>query len=346
MKKDKNKRFSIFVILFIIVCVFLLLLYLYIESEGKLLSQVIQNITETNKVSDNYNGVYTNVDSLNGTKVLFGSCTLSHIDNYIVIINDDYYIYRSSCIGTFYIGSGKTSKLDIREDVENDTFYINYRDNVYNKDYAITSLEVTTSPIGYNGDFYPAYYDLLFKESQFEGFYYDVGEREIYGTSSDLKISFEHIEGESFVLKLNKKNDVVYQYYIKNFDTLPLIYTFGGYVAVLEKDNDGDRYQNVLKVFTDNGLVYDSRNMFPITVDDVELNNEMSFYIYFNSSKRNFQVIVSDSRNICTNDKKDVAYYVFEIDYNYSTKEFDKPAFVKLGYASEECKDIKEVVGG
>lgn len=346
MKKDKNKRFSIFVILFIIICVFLLLFYLYIKSDGKFLSQVIQNVTEKNRVNDNYNGVYTNIDSLNGTKVLSENCTLSHIDNYIVIINDDYYIYRSSCIGTFYKESGKTSKLDIREDVENDTFYINYRDNVYNKDYAITSLEVTTSPIEYNGDFYPAYYDLLFKESQFEGFYYNIKGREIYGTSSDLTISFNHLEDEKFELKLNNKSDVVYQYYIKNFDTLPLIYTFGGYVAVLEKDNDNDRYQNVLKIFTDDGLVYDSRNMFPIIVDDVELNNEMSFYILFNSSKRNFEVIISDSRNICTNDKKDVAYYVFEIDYNYSTKKFDKPSFVKLGYATDECKDIKEVVGG
>lgn len=346
MKKGNNKNTLTFFILFIIVCVFLVIVFLYFKTEGQLFSQVVQNITEFQSVKDNYNGVYTNIDSLNGTKTLFRNCTLTHIDNHILIINKDYYVYRSSCIGTFYLDSGKVKDLDIHEDLEKNTFYIKYDDKVYNKDYATTTLEVTTQPLKYEGDFYSADYQLLFKESQFENFYYDISGG-IYGSSSELKINFKHLESESFEMTLKLKDEILYQYYIKDFESLPMIYTFGGYVVIIEKNEETYKYNNTLKIFSNDGLVYNLDDMFPIIVDDVVLNNEKSIYILFNSSERNFRVIVSESKEICqSDDTKEVAYYEFKIDYNYSKKSFSKPSFVKLGYASSECKDISEIVGG
>ena len=351
MKKGKSNNTFTFLIVLVIVCVFIGIVYLYVTTDGKLFSEVIQNITDSQTVKDNYNGVYTHVDSLNGSKTLFNGCSLSHIDDHILIINSDYYVYRSSCIGTFLKAQGKVKELDIHEDLEKDTFYIKYDGLTYNKDYATTTLEVgNKAAASTNKAFYPSDYQLLFKESQFEDAYYDISEKTIYGSSSDLRISFEHLEGESFKISLgvskNKSEDSYFEYVNKDFDTLPDIYTFGGYVAIVERNESGSKYSYVLKVFSYDGLVYNSDMMLPIIVDDVTLNTNSNVYITFNSSDRDFRMYISDSKEICPSDTKKVGYYEFKIDYNYSTKSFEKPEFVKLGYGSGECQDIKEIVGG
>ena len=58
-------------------------------------------------------------------------------------------------------------------------------------------------------------------------------------------------------------------------------------------------------------------------------------------------MLVSKDRKFCeeSNESKDVAYYVFHIKYDYVTKNFNNPKFIKKVYKNEGCKYVDELMG-
>jgi hypothetical protein len=59
-------------------------------------------------------------------------------------------------------------------------------------------------------------------------------------------------------------------------------------------------------------------------------------------------VLISDTKQMCfeNGSKDEISYYEFMIDYNYSTRSFEKPEFVKKGSKSDSCIYINEIIGG
>jgi hypothetical protein len=113
MKQNRTKSNFMFVFTLLVLCLVVFGgLYLY-ENRDKSITDIIDNIGNTRKVIDSYNGVYSYKDKINGTKTLFEGCMVNHFSNHILIVNDDFFVYRSSCVGTFMKDKGKTKDLNI-----------------------------------------------------------------------------------------------------------------------------------------------------------------------------------------------------------------------------------------
>jgi hypothetical protein len=309
---------------------------------------------------DNYNGIYEYSAELNGSKTVLRGCTLYEINHYISIVNDKYYLYRDSCIGTFYFGEGKVKDLDIGINEERKSYYIKYKDNVYYKSPGVTSIKVHNNLSDYNSNIPLTHIQLLLKETQFPGSYFSFGPFKIDGLSnkSNIFISFKHkgeensdplAVNEEFEYQITGKDGIeLYTSSFKNFDSVPSFYPYGAYLVVIEKDETEEKYANKIKIFSDTEMVYDLESKFPIVVDDVVLDYNDSIYIDFDNVNRYFRVLISDTKQMCfeNGSKDEISYYEFMIDYNYSTRSFEKPEFVKKGSKSDSCIYINEIIGG
>lgn len=346
--ENRSKRNFKFFLFLIVLCLLAFGGAMLLKNDDNSLAELLENLGD-DSFKDNYNGVYTYDDDLNGSKTLFRSCILSKISNHILVINDNYYLYRSSCVGTFFLGEGKTKDLNILVNKERKSYYIKYKDKVYFKNPGVTSIEVGNRFIGYESQFPLKDYQLLFKETQFPNNYFDVGPYEIEGLSSHLRIEFKHIENESFKIIIYANDwKELYSYTFKDFDSMPYFYSYGAYLVVIEKDSSETKYANKFKVIGEKGVLYNLDDKFPIIVDDVKLDLSKSIYVTFNPVDMDFRLIVSDDKKLCYKDEtsEDIAYYEFMIDYNYATKAFEKPEYVKRYYKNDNCVRINELMGG
>ena len=347
MKDRKKQNFKFFLFL-IVLCFLAFGVGMLVKNDDNVLTDLLDNLGD-NSFKDNYNGVYTYAEDLNGTKTLFKGCILSKINNHIVIINDKYYVYRSSCVGTFLMAEGNTKELAIGTNEERKSYYIKYNDLVYYKDYTVTSLEVGNEFKTYGDKIPLTDYQLLFRESQYPGDYFNVNTRKIDGLSTTIMVEFKHVEKESFKVNLYDRDGInIYSYTFKDFNSMPEFYPYGAYLVIIEKDETDTKYNNNLKVVGADGLVYNLNDKFPIIVDGVTLDRNKSVHISFDQKNMYFRVLISDNRQMCYEDSTDtsISYYEFMVDYNYSLKAFEKPEFVKRGFKNDSCVYINDILGG
>lgn len=346
--KDRKKQSFKFFLFVIVLCFVAFGVGMLVRDENNVLSDLLDSFGDSS-FKDNYNGVYTYAEDLNGTKTLFKGCILSKINNHIVIINDRYYVYRSSCVGTFLLSEGKTKELDINTNEERKSYYIKYNDLVYYKDYTVTSLEVGNNFKTYNDKISLSDYQLLFRESQYPGNYFNVDPKRVDGLSTEINVEFKYIKNEEFTIKLyNRNGDTLYTYTFKDFNSMPEFYPYGAYLVIIEKDENDTKYNNNLKVVGEDGVVYNLNDKFPIIVDDVTLDRNKSIYVSFDKKNMYFRVIISDDKEMCYENSTDtsISYYEFMVDYNYSSKSFEKPEFVKRGFKNDSCVYINDILGG
>jgi len=307
---------------------------------------ILNNIITT-KFQDSYNGVYTYTEELGYKISAFTGCSLSEINNYLLVINDDYYAFRSSCMGTYLKDKGKTDDLNI---VAGDKAYsINYKDHLYERDYKVTSIIPNNAIADAKGAIDLNSLPGIVKETEFEGNYYDIN-RVVAGLTSNIYVYFTHLEGEQYSIRfsrvrsgLESQGATDYTYIIKNIDKMPLYYTFGDNLVMLERESTNSTYSYKFKVYTlKDGITYDLKNMFPITIDNEILNYDKSVYIVYDKSNRLFRMFVGNNKEFCVKngDKDKVAYYEFEIKYNYSTNEFERPEYIKKWYENSDCSYI------
>lgn len=341
----KKKNFLIFFIVFIVALVSIVV-YLYVSTDGQFFSRVLENIN-SEESKDNYNGIYTYEEDLAGSKTVFSGCVLSRINHHILIINDSYYTYRSSCIGTFFFENGKVKDLDIKQSEEDDSYYINYNDKRYNKDNVTNSLVLKNNAAEKIKKINLMTYSLLIKESQFSGAYYNIDDVTINGLPDNLNMTFSlNFKNEMFNVSLDVEDQNVYDYSFRNYEDAPELYPYGAYVVAISKNENSDRYANKLVAVSRGGVAYNLDDMFPITVNGVELNTDKSIHVSFNKKQRNFRVIISNDKKLCDekNKDKEIIYYEFSVDYDYSIGSFTKPKFERLGFTGEDCDYINGVI--
>lgn len=356
MNKSRFKNNIKFIFIIFILCILVFGGYYLITGKENPFTELLEQITKESKIVDNYNGVYVFKDDLNGSKYMFRGCSISQISNYILIIDDDYYLFRSSCMGTFPKGKGKTEDLSIQVDEEKNTYKIHYEEKDYTKDSSVLSIVPSIDVSEKVSSIQTDTYQLLMKETQQEGYYYDLKDVKIEGLSSRLTMSLERNEMmNTFDLSIKSPSSdfVLYSSQISDFDLLPSLYPYGKNLVLIEKNqsSDNERYAYRFKVLGNDGVSYNSDQMFPIIIDNTILSTENSVYITFDAANRNFKMLVGYDKNFCTDDyieeeKDDIAYYEFIISYDYSTFSFSKPTFSKIGYKSEGCKYINKVMGG
>lgn len=339
-------------IIFILIIVILIISALMIRFEVNPFSYFLGEDEEKEVISssDNSNGIYRYRESLDKTRTMFHGCTLSYFDNYILIINDNYYLYRQSCIGTFYIGDGKTKELKFKETIEK-TKYITYDGNDYYKNDTLDTIEVLNyvkENIDDISSVYPENYQLLLSESQREGDYFDFEEVEIKTSPAVFALNLKHVEDKRFELSItNSDEKVLYATNINGFTTVPLFRGYGSNLVIIEPFSTASKYSYGFKVINSEGLTYDIKNMFPITVDGDVLTYDKSIYITFNPSENKFVMLIGKDKEMCVknSDSNNVAYYVFNLEYEYSSRKFKKPIFIKKVYERDGCKYANEVMG-
>ena len=343
MNKKRN-NFFIFFIVFIIALVSIVA-YLYVSTDGQFFSNVLENInSEENK--ENYNGIYTYWEDLNGSKTVFAGCVVSRINHHILIINDSYYTYKSSCIGTFFFEEGKVKDLDIKLN-EDKSYYIYYKDKRYNKDNVTNSLVLRNNAAEKFKKINLTTYSLLIKESQFNGEYYNIDKVTINGLPDSSKMTFSLKYANSFFNVILMVGDsVLYDYSFKNYTDAPELYPYGAYIVAINKDEDSEQYSNKLVAVSKEGTAYNLDDMFPIVVNGVELDTDKSIHVSFNKKQRNFRIIISNDKKLCDekSTEKEIAYYEFSVDYDYSLRSFTKPKFERLGFTGEDCDYINGVI--
>ena len=349
-----NKKKTKINIILIIVVIFLIVTALMIRFEFNPISYILGNNNDkpTNKeVVTNFNGVYRYKESLNKTYKLYHNCTLSYYDFYIVILNDNYYRYKSTCVGTFLLDEGKTKDLKFGENLEkstvitfdgNEYLKTDYIDSVVEGNYLKNNLEDT-------GRIYADTYHVLLKEAQLKGKEFDILDVSLNFSNVNLVFKFKKLAPRSFDIKLFGADEkVIYSYNVKTMNDLPLFLGFGQNLSIIEPIVNDIRYAYTFKSITKAGLNYNLESKFPITIDGDLLTYSDNIYIKYSPSENVFVLLVSDSKKFCEkdSDSNEVAYYVFHIKYDYVEKNFTNPKFIRKVYKKEGCKYVDDLMEG
>ena len=307
------------------------------------ITDFLANMTPEKRIQDSYNGVYTYEEDLGYKISAFTGCSLESVNNYILIINEDYYVFRSSCMGTYLKGKGETDDLNIVE--TNKSYMVKYEGNQYIRDFQTVSI-VPNNRISKQDS---SSLDLnslsgIIKETMFEGNYYKI-KREVAGISTTIIANLEHIDGNNYRLFFKAEGKEIYSYNVTNPDKMPLYYGFGSNLVMLERESSAGKYSYQFKVLTAAGVTYNLVNTLPIKIDNVSLDYEHnSIFIVYDTSTRKFKMFVGFDKKFCvTNgDSSKIAFYEFEINYNYSSNTFEKPSFVKIWYENENCSYVEQ----
>lgn len=356
MNKKRTGKNIIFVLIILLICIFVFFGYYFITGKKNPLFGFIDKITEKKNIADNYNGIYTYYDDLGGSKLIFSGCSLSKIANHIYIIEDNYYTFRSSCMGSYLKETGKTEDLDIKLSEETG-YYVMYKDKRYDKDFITTNITLNNQIAEKMKSIELGTYQIFMRETQFEGNYYKLEELKIAGINSDLRMSINRddfldvFEFDIMGKRNGKLLETIYSFNIKDINMLPDMYAYGKNIVLIEKgfNKETNRYNYNFKVVDIEGLQYNLYEKFPIIVDGVSLGKENSIYITFDSSIRKFRMLIGYDDKMCVSNydessSDDIVYYEFIIDYNYSHSGFDEPRFVKVGRKSEGCKYVNSII--
>lgn len=300
-----------------------------------------------NKILETYNGVYTNHEDLGYRIVAYSGCSVESVDNQILIINDDFYLFRTSCMGTFFKEKGHTDDLNI---IEKDKAYeVHYKDITYKRDYKTMSIVQRNTVASKEG-----YLDLnslngIVKETMSNDEYYDI-ERNVDGLdkSSPLLAIFKHKDDGDFSLSFWKYDDKLYEYTIHDINKMPLYYTYGGNLVMLERESSDSLYSYKFKVLTRGGMTYNLAEKLPVNVDGESLDYNKSVFIVYDQKDKEFKMFIGNDKKFCVeNGNKDkIAFYEFSIKYNYQKNEFDNPLYVKKWYEHENCDYINQYLKG
>lgn len=354
---NKSKR-VVKNILFIFIVVILVIggYFLYTKLTGK--ENVFNNIIdkkEEKSETDNYNGVYVYSEKLDRSYSVYGGCTVNSLDQYIVVIDDEYYLYDYTCMGTYEKGSGKVSELDFSL-ADNNLYKLKYDDKTFDKNinisYVIPGSNIKSKIKSIN----PDTYKFVLKNSEFEGNYFDLEKIKIYG-ASNYSMSLIHDSGEHFFMTINGsdptlsgKTSQTMSLDIRNLDYLPDFVSVYSKLAIISKDVNSDNLYNYNLVLFDNlkGDMFNLKSLFPITINDKELNySNNSIYLNYSKLNRSFNLLIGYNNEFCStdSDSNEVTYYLFKIDYDLENQSLKRPEYVKTYYKKDGCDDYNKMIG-
>lgn len=355
MKKSKWKKNFLFVLIILAFALLVIGFYYIVIEHKNPFAEFIKVIKNEDGILDNFNGIYTYVDELGDTYSVFQGCAVNKIQNYILIHNDKYTLYRSSCMGTYYKGDGKTADLKISETEDKKTYVVNYDGKNYVKDLLTNKIVPNNAIKSSTRLINLTSLQLLVDETEFEGNEYNINNAKL---RNNMKLAFSLDINSRYLMieaTVGKNKYMVYSYNIRDLKKLPLFYEYASNLAVIERDDniyDSNKFAYILSYITESGKIYDLRDYFPISVDNVSLSYENnSIFVKFDPSSRDYILLIGNDKNMCDekneeSDKDEIAYYEFTIDYNYLSGGFERPVFKRIGYKSEGCKYVNSIIGG
>ncbi len=345
-----NKKVKINII-FIIIVILLIVTALMIRFEFNPISYFIGGDNDDDKdiaAVYNYNGVYRYRESLKDVYKVFDGCTVSYFDYYIVILNNDYYRYKSSCIGTFLLDEGNAKDLKIEENIDK-VKYILFDEKQYLRNDLINEIIVSnvirennkksrTIPI--------ENYNFLLQQAEVPGDYFSIVNGSLKNGNLSVKFNFNVLDNGLFKFTILNNKLPLYNYTVDDLNKLPLLKGIGAVFSVVEPVKYEDKYAYTFKVYDGKQKSYDLEDKFPITVDGVTLNYTDNMFIKYSTKHNAFVVLVSKNEKMCekNSDSNDVAYYEFHVKYNYVNKTYDNPKFIRKVYKKEGCSYFNDLM--
>lgn len=347
MENKRTFKSVLFLIGLLVLCIVVFFGYYYFTGKKNPISNIFNN---ENKVAyvDNINGIYVYYEQLPQEYIINNSCSVGAINWEIVIMGDKFKLYKSSCLGTYPVESGKTEDLEIKEDSENKLLYFDYKGNTYFKKHEITTVLVGNS-FKDKTKINPRSLKFLISETEFEGNYYDINDAPLDGATSYM-LSLKVNNGMFVVLikpSGNSKNILYESLPVSNPEDLPDIYAYGKVVVLINPDRYGSRYRYTMEVINQETSIYNFENQFPIEVNGYTIDLNSNIFISYQQSDRSFKMLVSPNDKFCeeNSDSDEIAYYLFTMKYNYQTVNFDPPEFEKIGYKKEGCSYVNSLLG-
>ena len=346
-KKGLKSLFSILIIL-IIICTIAFGIFIFIKKDTNGIVSNLFNQKEEPKeeVKDNKNGVYLYEEKIPSAYAITASCTVNSVKNYILVINKEYKIYRSTCMGTYLKKQGNTNDLEIKYNDEKKLYQISYDNNTYNKDNTVTTIKpnnnIETALKRVNLESYA----FILKETQFTGNYYEISSA-ISGTNGKFTLNIKpNLLGGFYIEILGSQRQVIYSYNASNLDNLPQLRPLSDKIIILEKNHVNGLNNYSLKAITDKQIIYNLDNMLPITINNTTLNKNNSIYIKYDSINKKYKMLVGYDNKYCKENStgNNVTYYEFEIVYDYSTSNLSKPEFKNIGYEKDGCTVVEKIM--
>lgn len=345
-KKKKGSFFKIFIIL-LLLSVLGIGAYLYFTNPSQL-SEILK-IEKKEDILDTYNGLYVYSDSLNKSYNIYYGCSVSKLDHYILVMDDKYYTYDSTCMSTYYKDSGETKSLKFSINKESNNYLINFDDHEYLKSYSINQVvpgnrvSKNISTISLDS------VSLIIKNTEFEGEYYDIISPISFLDNKNLLFNFKKID-EGYNISFTNANETLYSYTFTNYDRIPVFYNYYSGIVILENNSKSESVNYDLKVLdTDNGILYNLDDMFPITIDGNKISPEdYNVLIHYDKSTSIYKIFFSKNEKICVENSEsdDIAYYIFETKYDSALKNVSRPSFVEYVKEKDGCSKFNKILEG
>lgn len=318
--------------------------FLFFNKAGNVLNTLINGNNSDDSINDNYNGIYVNSVFLDNSYYIFAQCSVDAIDYYIVVVNEDYYSYRSTCMGTYYLGEGNITELSF-----------NYNDDSYNvtKDDVIYYRDTQNRQIVLNNDVEKKFgkdylrlnnFNFMVDETQFEGNYYSLNGVPILGFPKEVKFYFSVTDNGAYNLSIVNKQNTYYSFNGITMNSIPLFINIGNGYAIIEQNIINSKYNYNLKMLNQTGIIYSLNEKLPIVINQVRLSNDDNRLVVYDKENKYFRMFISKNSSLCSNDSEgnNIAYYEFKISYNYNQQTLAEPEFVDFGYESDGCSKINK----
>ena len=343
--KKKGKGFIVVLALLIIVGAFAV--YIFLNPEDNIIENIFTG-NDTVKKVDNQNGIYLYEEKYKTPVKVTSSCTVTSIKYYISVINDVWYMYKDTCMGVFQLNNGNTEELNINYDSEKEEYSIDYKENTYIKNENIRSvIPADTFKDGMHGIYLDGYKTLI-SETMYDGNFYDFN-RQIVGLGS-MQMNFTYSNKMyNIVIDSGHRNDETnsmdsYMYSSSKLEDLPDFSVLNKKLVILDKYTLNGRTNRDLKLFSyAQGLEYTLKDVFPIKVNDVELNyTSHNVYVTYDATAKAYTLLVSPNKDFCVADSKEnkIAYYEFKIELDYINYSFKTPSFIRAWYEKEGCDHV------
>lgn len=349
----ENERVRRVIKLLIVLAALTVIVFVWtlLKNRDTSINDIIGDLRAKPKLQDSYNGIYVYEEPIGEKRYISKNCTFSYIDNYLIIVDDDYYLYRSSCMGTYFKGSGKISDLNIAN--TSTEYYVIYNDLRYNKTIRVKTVYPNNAIESFTGALDINNLKIITKETQFDGNYYLLKRKtQTSDKKGGIDFTYEHQADDTFLLSFLHRGETVYSYTIRDMDMFPEYYHFGDILVTIEKGygTTRDKYGYKLKAISKtDGVIYDLDTKFPIMIDDVKIDTEhYSIYIYYEQYRKYFRIFAGNDKKFCkgNGDSNRIAYYEFRVGFDSTNKTLEKPVYVKTGYENESCSYIEQFVKG
>lgn len=341
-KKVKGLIIGIVALLIVVVIVY----FFVIKKDNNIISNLINGINNKEEINDNYNGIYLKSVALDKSYYIFSQCAVDAINYYIVVVNDDYFSYRSTCMGTYYLENGNITELSFAYDDNLGTYNIIKDDETYYRNMQNRQIILNNDIADKFGKDYLRLenFNFMLKETEFAGNYYSLEGVPILGFPKEVRFYFIVDDNGGYDLSIIKKDTTFYVNGGYTLDSVPSFLNIGNGYAILEKNIVNGRYNYNLKMLNETGIIYNLNDKLPIVINGVRLTDDDNRLVVYDKENKYFRMFVSKNDKLCsdTNSGDNITYYEFKIKYNYNQQNMAEPEFMEFGYGRDGCSKINK----